>query len=175
MGGHRLTHDRPGPAGQPAIDDAGPHPDPLPWPSRLRSLPSWLVGKTSSHAHRVTTEAFAAISARKYHYALLASLAEFGPSSQADLGRRCSFDRSDVAILVNELLEAGYVERTQDPADRRRNIVALTPAGRERLAEFDRVAAGIQERLLGPLGADERAELVRLLTRVLDHLGGVVH
>ncbi|WP_084011231.1 MarR family winged helix-turn-helix transcriptional regulator [Pseudofrankia sp. DC12] len=139
------------------------------WPTRLSRLATWLVNRTAAHSHRLTAEGFASTGGRRHHYALLASLAEFGASSQASLGRRCGFDRSDVAAMVNELATAGYVERTEDPADRRRNIIAITDAGQARLAEFDVIAEAMQDRLLAPLSPAERAELVRLLTRVLDH------
>jgi len=139
------------------------------WPRRLSRLAGWLINKTAVHAQRLTTEVFAAAGSRRYHYALLASLEEFGPSSQTSLGRRCGFDRSDVAVMVNELAQAGYLERTQDPADRRRNIIALTPAGQARLAELDQLVDASQDELLAPLSARERDELVRLLTLVLDH------
>ncbi|MDT3441609.1 MarR family winged helix-turn-helix transcriptional regulator [Pseudofrankia sp. BMG5.37] len=139
------------------------------WPARVRGLAGWLVNKTAVHSHRLTAEAFTAVGGRRFHYALLASLEEFGSSSQADLGRHCGFDRSDVATMVNELVQAGHVERAQDPADRRRNIIAITPAGRSRLADFDVVAADLQDVFLAPLDTQERAELIRLLTRVLEH------
>jgi len=139
------------------------------WPARMRTLGSWLVNKTAVHSHRITSEGFASVGGHRTQYALLASLDEFGSSSQADLGRRCGYDRSDVAVVVGELVRAGYAERAQDPADRRRNIIAITPAGRSRLAELDVVIADMQEAFLAPLDAAERAELVRLLGRVLDH------
>lgn len=139
------------------------------WPARLRRLASWLVNKTAAHSHRLTSEVFAGAGGRRYHYALLASLEEFGPSSQASLGRRCALDRSDVAAMVNELAAGGYVERTQDPADRRRNIIAITDTGRARLAQFDDLVEAMQDTLLAPLSPAERAELVRLLTLVLEH------
>ncbi|ONH32963.1 MarR family transcriptional regulator [Pseudofrankia asymbiotica] len=135
----------------------------------MRGLAGWLVNKTAVHSHRLNAEAFTAVGSRRFHYALLASLDEFGSSSQADLGRRCGYDRSDVAAMVNELVQAGHVERAQDPADRRRNIIAITPAGRAWLARLDVVAADLQDAFLAPLDARERAELIRLLTRVLEH------
>jgi len=138
-------------------------------PARIRGLGVWLVNKTAVHSHRIASDAFAAVGGRRFHYALLASLDESGPASQAALGRRCGFDRSDVAALVNELARAGYIERTQDPADRRRNIIAITAAGRVRLVEFDAVAADLQETFLAPLDTQERAELTGLLTRLLAH------
>jgi MarR family transcriptional regulator, lower aerobic nicotinate degradation pathway regulator len=137
-------------------------------PARLRTRTSWLINKTSVHSHRLIGEAFATFGGSGHHYGMLAALAEFGPSSQATLGRRLGFDRSDVAAMTSELVDGGLVERSQDPADRRRNIVIITDAGRARLERLDGAVADVQEELLGPLAADERAELVRLLGRVLD-------
>lgn len=138
-------------------------------PARLRSKPSWLMTQSAMHAHRLVSEGLAAADARGYHYRLLAALEEFGPASQAALGRRTGIDRSYVVEAVNELAERGLVERTRDPEDRRRNIITITPAGIQQLRRLDGVLAGVQDELLAPLSADERDELVRLLTRVLDH------
>ncbi len=55
--------------------------------------------------------------ARRYHYALLAAAEEYGPSSQADLGRRTGIDRSDMVATVNDLAERRLLERAPDPQD----------------------------------------------------------
>lgn len=141
-------------------------------PARLRGKPSWLMTQTALHAGRLVSEGLAAADARGYHYRLLAALEEFGPASQAALGRRTGIDRSYVVEAVNELAEKGLVERAGDPEDRRRNIITITPAGVRQLGRLDEVLAGIQEELLAPLSADEREELARLLRRVLDHHAG---
>ncbi len=138
-------------------------------PTRLKGTPSWLLTHTATHAHRLVSAGFAAADARGYHYALLAALEEFGPASQATLGRRCGMDRSDVVAMINELADKRLVERTLDPADRRRNIITITPAGVQHLRRLDGVVSEIQDRLFAPLSADERTELARLLARILDH------
>ena len=138
-------------------------------PTRLRGTPSWLITQTARHASRLVSEGFTTAGARGYHYRLLAALEEFGPASQAALGRRVGIDRSDVVATVNQLAEGGLVERAPDPEDRRRNVVTITPAGGEQLRRLDGVLAGIQDELLAPLSTHEREELARLLTRVLDH------
>src|SRR5919112_5752020 len=89
-------------------------------PARLKGMPSWLLGRTAMHAHRLVGEELAAAGARGYHYRLLAALEEFGPASQAALGRRTGIDRSYVVEAVNELADRRLVERTWDPEDRRR-------------------------------------------------------
>lgn len=142
-------------------------------PARLTSKPTWLLSQVAMHGHRLLTDGLAPASSRGYHYRLLAALEEFGPASQARLGGRAGVDRSDVVAALNDLAARGMVERTQDPTDRRRNIVTITPAGRAHLRRLDRLLAGVQDELLAPLSPAERTELVRLLTRVLEHHGAV--
>lgn len=137
--------------------------------ARLRHAPSWLIGRASVHSHRLVTERFAAAGARGYHYRLLAALAEDGPASQAALGRRTGIDRSDVVAALNELADAGLIERATDPADRRQNIITLTPDGEHHLTRLDRVLAEVQDDLLAPLSAVERDQLTGLLTRVVGY------
>ena len=123
----------------------------------------------ATHAHRLLTERLATAGARGYHYRLLAALQEFGPASQASLGRRTSMDRSDVVAALNDLADRGQVRRTPDPADHRRNVITITPAGAAHLQRLDGLLAGVQDKLLAPLSPGEREQLTRLLGRLLDH------
>jgi MarR family transcriptional regulator, lower aerobic nicotinate degradation pathway regulator len=138
-------------------------------PSRLERRPSWLVSQVSIHAHRLLSEEFATVDSIGYHYRLLAALEEFGPASQAALSRRTGIDRSDVVAALNDLAERGLVERSPDPADRRRNVITITPAGTEQLRLLDRVVGDVQDKLLAPLSPAERDQLTDLLARVLEH------
>ncbi|MBF6192199.1 MarR family transcriptional regulator [Nocardia sp. CDC186] len=138
-------------------------------PARLTAKPSWLLTQLAVHAHRLASDSFAEAGARGYHFRILAALEEFGAASQADLGRRCNMDRSDVVAAINELAGPGFVERTPDPDDRRRNIVTLTEAGERQLRRIDRALDKAQDDLLGPLSAEDRADLTRLLARLLAH------
>ena len=138
-------------------------------PARLREKPSWLLTHVATQAQRLVSEGFASVGLRRYHYALLAALDEFGPASQAALGRRCGIDRSDVVAAVNELAAEGLVVRSQDPADRRRNVITLTPAGLTRLESGDGALNRVQEALTEPLSEREATELVRLLGRIWEH------
>jgi DNA-binding MarR family transcriptional regulator len=136
-------------------------------PARLRDKPTWLISQVATRAHRLMTERLAAVGARGYHFRLLAALAEFGPSSQASLGRRTGMDRSDVVAAINELARRDLIQRASDPADRRRNVVTITEQGAARLEQLDSVLAGVQDEVLAPLPATERAQLTGLLGRIL--------
>src|SRR5258708_5915321 len=61
-------------------------------------------------------------------------LHEHGPLSQQSLGEALTLDPSNVVGLLNELEERALITRRRDPADRRRHIVSLSPAGQAELA-----------------------------------------
>jgi MarR family transcriptional regulator, lower aerobic nicotinate degradation pathway regulator len=138
-------------------------------PARLRSLPSRLLTQTAMHADRLVNQGLAGADARKWHYAVLAALQEFGPASQAALSRRTGIYRSDLVAVTNELAGRGLIERTPDPDDRRRNVITLTAQGRRYLRRLDKLVATLQDDLLAPLTQPERDQLVQLLARLLDH------
>lgn len=138
-------------------------------PASWQSLPSWLLTQTANHAHRLVTDGFSAVHARGYHYRLLATLEQFGPASQATLGRRSGIHLSDMVATVNELTDRELVERAPDPADRRRNVISLTATGKRHLRRLEKRLAETQDELLAPLSAEERQRLTELLTRLLEH------
>ncbi|NUS11821.1 MAG: MarR family transcriptional regulator [Streptomyces sp.] len=145
------------------MDDAA-----SPLPARLRALPSWVINHAAITANRLTDRALAGTGSRRYHFAMLAALDEFGPSSQAELGRCTAIDRSDVAAAVHSMAERGFVLRSPDPADGRRNVVTLTAAGKEHLEVLGALLAEAQGELLRALSPAESAAVTGLLARVVD-------
>jgi DNA-binding MarR family transcriptional regulator len=138
-------------------------------PARLRRLPSWVVSQAALLAQRTVNERLGAVGGHRREFSLLTALDESGPDSQAALSRGSGHDPTDIVALVNDLARAGLVERRPDDADRRRNVVSLTPAGRERLQTLGEVVAAAQDELLAPLSPSERDRLVALLATVLEH------
>lgn len=139
-------------------------------PAQLRGQFGRLLGMAAAHAGRIVGEELAEIGARKYHFAVLASLDELGPSSQARLSDRTGIYRSDLVATVNELVADGYARRDPDPADRRRNVVSMTPAGDERRRQIAAVLARTSDAILAPFDAAEREQFTALLQRLNDHL-----
>jgi DNA-binding MarR family transcriptional regulator len=80
---------------------------------------------------------------------------------------------ANVTGLTDQLVAEGWVERVDDPSDRRALIVRMTPAGK---AWFDRVAVE-HERwlvdLLGGLGARDIKQLHQLLGKLRENMGAV--
>lgn len=133
---------------------------------RLDGRPTWLLSRANARSHGLLTDAFAAEGFRGYHFRLLAALDQYGPGSQADLGRHTGVDRSDVVATLNDLVASGLVRREPDPADGRRNVVTITKGGVDALDRLDSVLDDVQEAVLAPLTANERRTFVRLLAKL---------
>jgi DNA-binding MarR family transcriptional regulator len=90
-----------------------------------------------------------------------------GAQTQKDMCSAMHLDPNNCVLLLNEMEAAGHIRRVRDPQDRRRHIVELTPAGKKALAHAERAMEDLEEEVLGPLSADERAQLRTLLDRAL--------
>jgi len=136
-------------------------------PARLRGLASWQASRTATLGARLTSRRMP-LGARA-DFAVLAALEEYGPLSQAGIGRRLGMDRNDVNGVLNRLQAEQLVDRQPDPADRRRNVITVTDAGRDRAAELAERAAAVQEQLLAPLDPAEREQFTALLAKLYEH------
>ena len=86
---------------------------------------------------------------------------------QQALGQTLMLDPNNCVLLLNDLDERGYVERRRDPADRRRHIVEITPAGVEALEQAERNLETLEDEVLGNLSQAERAQLHGLLAKAM--------
>ncbi|MCB5905962.1 MarR family winged helix-turn-helix transcriptional regulator [Streptomyces pinistramenti] len=136
-------------------------------PSRIRVLPSWLLGRAAARGHRLVADALAAEGMRMMHHAVLSAVAESGPVSQADLGRTLGIDPKDMVAVVNDLQKDGLVTRSPDARDRRKNAVEISAEGRRRLRRTQKLGDEANAELTAALTSDERAQLVALLTRIV--------
>jgi DNA-binding MarR family transcriptional regulator len=141
-------------------------------PALLMTKPTWLISQVSTYAHGVMAARLGEAGARGYHFRVLAALAEFGPASQASLGRHAEMDPSDITATVRELAGAGLVRRATDTDDRRRNVITITDAGLTRLRELDGILTAVQDEVLVALSAGERSVLTGLVKRLLDRASG---
>src|SRR6476619_4047278 len=99
-------------------------------------------------------------------FAALAKLYEVGPCSQNHLGRLIYLDAATIKGVVDRLHLRGLVTALNDPKDRRRRAVSLTDRGRRVTEAAMLVAAEITAATLGPLSAEERRIVVKLLRKL---------
>ena len=88
------------------------------------------------------------------------------PESQQQAAGRLGVDRTTMVSLLVGLESKGLVTRQADAADRRRNVVGLTDAGRRTLTEAKLASDEAERQLLGELSDTESQRLRDLLRRV---------
>lgn len=104
-----------------------------------------------------------------YHYSILALLDEGARTTQAGIADALGMDASMLVSLLDTLEERGLIERKRDPNDRRRQMVAMTAAGRRQLTAFRKLVGQIEDEFLAALSDEERQELHELLLKVATH------
>jgi DNA-binding MarR family transcriptional regulator len=102
-------------------------------------------------------------------YSVLTWIDQLQPVSQKRVSDQIAHDPSDIVTVVDILERAGFVARRRDPEDRRRYSLALTRAGRNALHRLDVIASEVQDAVLAPLDARERATFEHLVHVVIDH------
>jgi len=100
-------------------------------------------------------------------FATMFRLLELGQASQNELGRQAGMDPATAQGVVRRLSQRRLIERDRDPADKRRTIWRLTPAGRA-LAEKSAANLGpMNQRLMAGLDPAEQQTLLDLLRRLV--------
>jgi DNA-binding MarR family transcriptional regulator len=98
--------------------------------------------------------------------AVLIAIDERAPLSQQEVARRMGVDRTTMVALVDDLEGKGLVQRRQDPDDRRKNVVALTEAGRTTLRAATAATEQAERRFLAPLPDADAAAFAEALRAV---------
>ena len=123
----------------------------------------------SRTARRLRQEAGADLSPSQI--SALAAIDRHGPLTPSELATRERIQRPTATRVIARLEEAGLLDRTSDPDDRRSCLVGIAPEGRRLLARVRTRKDVYLSRRLRDLDADERATLDRaaaILERVLE-------
>ena len=138
-------------------------------PYELVCSTSYLLKRLGWKIKDRSAEAFEAAGASPYHYGVLAALGESARETQATIADALGYDRSWLVGLLDELEEQGLIERKRDPADRRRHLVSLKPAGKKKLEELRAISRRLEDEFLAGLDPEQRSQLHTLLRQLAEH------
>ena len=96
-------------------------------------------------------------------------LIEASPNAhQSALAEALRVKPPNMAVLLARLEQDGLIRREGDPANRRANMLRLTPAGRALLRRARKVEAALEVKLSAGLDDKERAALIAALRRIAE-------
>jgi DNA-binding MarR family transcriptional regulator len=137
-------------------------------PEELVSSALFLLKRLGMTAKERSFDAYEEIGLHPYHHAILLVLDEGVRETQGAIADSLGYDRGQLVGLLDELEEAGLIERRRDENDRRRHVVQMTATGRKTLAKLRTLSRQLEEEFLEPLSPGERDQLHRLLIRLAE-------
>jgi DNA-binding MarR family transcriptional regulator len=128
---------------------------------------AFLLSQVGMHAAYSFEERLSVLKLKPHHAGLLRMLEASPGLSQQELSELFGVFPSRLVVLLDQLEERKFIERRDDPADRRGYRVYLTKAGQKAVVEISRVTRELEKDLLTALTDAERATLTGLLERVV--------
>lgn len=93
-----------------------------------------------------------------------------GGLTQVQLSDMMLVNRANITSLIDRMENAGLVARTDDPADRRSNIIRLTSKGRKLIEKIEKDYIDEIRRIMSVLKDNEMKNLITMLEKVRANL-----
>ncbi|MDB5891955.1 MAG: MarR family transcriptional regulator [Polaromonas sp.] len=129
--------------------------------------PGHLIRRAQQLAVAIFMEETSQFDVTPVQFAILNALMDDPGEDQVTLSSQVAFDPATFGSVIGRLEAKGWVRREADPADKRRKLLWTTAEGEKIAMQMKRAVSKAQARIVSPLGAQERAELGRLLTKLV--------
>ena len=96
-------------------------------------------------------------------FSILMQLHHKGPCGLSEIGERFDISAAAASQLVDKLVQAGYLARTEDPTDRRAKLLALSDKGKELINQGTEERHRWMDDLTSKLSTEEQAKVVEAL------------
>jgi DNA-binding MarR family transcriptional regulator len=133
---------------------------------RLDELVGYHLRRASSVFGADFVRAIADEGLRQVPFAILSVISANPGIRQGAAGKALGIQRANMVALINELVDAGHVDRQPSEEDRRAFALSLTPAGAAALARCTDRLIDHENQLLADFSKSERATLIALIRRI---------
>ena len=93
-----------------------------------------------------------------------------GLMTQRDLQSILQVEPATLSGVVDALVTKGWLERLENPEDKRGRVLKLTPLGEQRYATIPNPVAAVERTMLEGVSAQDRAVVERALQRMIENL-----
>jgi DNA-binding MarR family transcriptional regulator len=125
----------------------------------------WLVKRVQHGHHRELDKLLAVLGVSLVQWNALREIERNPSCSQHQLAEKTFNSDQALGTLLKRLQASGLIESR--PGKGRANVQSLTAKGRKLLSAGQKVLSAVTEKSFAPLTDDERAELQRLLSKIL--------
>ncbi len=106
-------------------------------------------------------------------FSILMRLYHHGPCGLADVSEKMEITAAGASQLVERLVHNGFVQRAEDPRDRRAKQLTLTESGREFVEKSIDERYKWVEKLVLALSEEQRADVLRVLPMLVEAARGL--
>ena len=99
-------------------------------------------------------------------YRVLGVLMKSGSHPISEIGRVLYISKPYMTVLIDSLMEKGWIERRNDPDDRRVILISITPGGKKHLRQAFEVYKTDVKILLAGLGSEDIEKLCSSLEKL---------
>ena len=132
-----------------------------------------MAGHLIRRLHQISTQVFmarlreAGFDLTPVQFAAMDAIRDHPGIDQASVAALIAYDRATIGGVIDRLVAKGLVARTISARDRRAREVRLTEAGAQMFVALLPLVRGLQDDILGALGADDRAAFLTLARRAI--------
>jgi MarR family transcriptional regulator for hemolysin len=126
----------------------------------------WSLGVVLRGYQNAIAEVLGELPQQARGFQILATVVHGDQPTQQALAAHLGIDRTVMTYVIDDLVEAGLVERLTNPGDRRARKIVATEHGAAILAELEHSVREVEDQILGSLDTAERETLRALVNRV---------
>ena len=134
--------------------------------SRLTHLVGYCASRAAITMRRVFVRHLGPLDLKVVEFSILVLVASNPQINPKRLGQALDVSAPNLAVMLDRLVERGWVERVRSTQDRRAMHIHLTPQGKALVQRAEKIAATMENPTLRVLSPAERALLIELLMKV---------
>ena len=104
---------------------------------------------------------------------ILNCLLEQGEMSQRELADACMFDVTTLSRTLDKMEKTGLLTRKVNPASRRAHLITLTPEGKVKARQVQKLFVWLDQILWGDIEEKEMEDLYRTLKKIEENVKNV--
>lgn len=134
--------------------------------SRLTHLVGYAASRAAIELKKTFARHMDPLQVKVVEFSILMLVAQNEQVNQKRLGQALDVSPPNMAVILDRMVEQGWVERVRGTRDRRAQHIHLTPEGEALVQRAGKIAETMENGALHMLSAAERALLIELLMKV---------